>query len=301
MKSKLRIVSRSSKLALKQVEIFCNKLSKKFDFEIIKIQTSADKILDKPLYELGGKGLFTKELEECLLKNIADIAVHSLKDMDNNIAKGTTLLAVLKRESRNDVFVSNYKNLSFLPFNAVIGTSSPRRTAFIKAYRKDLKIKSCRGNIDTRLNKLKEGQYDALILAKAGMKRMKLKFTNVIPISILPPPAGQGVIAIQCSNLLNKKSKDDLHKLVNDEKTFYETLAERSLVKHLNGSCRSPISSSANINKAGILTLKGYVADIKGSKIIYDSFFDNYKNAKRIGEKLAKNLIRKGANKILGL
>ena len=301
MKSKLRIVSRSSKLALKQVEIICQKIKHRFDFEIIKVQTQADKLREKPLYEFGGKGLFIKELEDYLIKDKADIAIHSLKDMETILAKGTELLAVAERKYRNDVLISNFKNLSSLPENSVIGTSSPRRTAFIKTYRKDIIVKICRGNVDTRLKKLHQGRYDALILSRAGMERLNHKFTSEIPISILPPSVGQGVIAIQSSNFLNEQDSNILQKLTNHEKTYYEILAERSFIKHLNGSCRSPISSLADINKNGVLKLQGYVVNLKGTKMVKGSLSDNFKNAINIGEKLAKKLIKKGAKDILAL
>ena len=299
MKSKLKIVSRSSNLALKQVEIVKEKLSKFFDIEIIKIKTKADNNTQRPLYEIGGKGLFVKELEKYLIEKKADVAIHSLKDVETSLAKNTFLCAVTARESRHDVLVGEYKNLSLLPRDAIIGTSSPRRTAFLKAYRKDFQIKICRGNIETRIEKLKKGEYDALILAEAGLKRLNIDCKNVIPLEIMPPSAGQGVIAIQSLESSEKENINKLISSINDKSVYFEILAERSLVKHLNGNCRSPISSNATSNQSGEITLQGSVANMNGTEILSDQVSGKKTDAEIIGKKLAEKLILKGARKIL--
>ena len=301
MKSKLRIVSRSSNLALKQVEIIEKKLKKVYDIEIIKVKTFADKNIRKPLYEIGGKVHFVKELENVLLEKKADIAIHSLKDMETILAENTFICAVSTRESRNDVLISDYDCLSSLPKKSVIGTSSPRRTAFLKAFRKDFIIKICRGNVETRIKQLKTGIFDALVLAEAGLKRLNIKYKNIIPLKIIPPAAGQGVIAIQTSNNYSKQKVKRIAKIINDEVSFCEITAERSLVRYLNGSCQSPISSNAICSpKTKRLTLKGSVANLSGSKIINDEISGKSDDAEAIGKILAQRLIIKGAKKILG-
>ena len=167
---KIKIASRSSRLALKQTEIVSKSLKKFFEIEVVKVSTTGDKFLNKPLAEIGGKGLFVKELERSLLNRDAHIAVHSLKDMEVHIAKDTFIGAIHSRDSRNDVLLGKFKSLSDLPKNAIIGTTSPRRTAFLKYFRNDLTIKLCRGNIESRISKLNENKYDALVLAEAGVE-----------------------------------------------------------------------------------------------------------------------------------
>ena len=147
--------------------------------------------------------------------------------METELAKNTYICAVAKRESKHDVLVSEYKNIASLPIKASIGTSSPRRKGFLKAFRPDLNIKQCRGNVETRLNKLKNGEFDGLILAEAGLKRLKIRYNNIISLDIIPPAAGQGVIAIQCHKDLEKQKVDKIFSLINDDKTFYEIQAER--------------------------------------------------------------------------
>ena len=198
---KIKIASRSSRLALKQTEIVSKSLKKFFEIEVVKVSTTGDKLLNKPLAEVGGKGLFVKELERSLLNGDAHIAVHSLKDMEVHIAKDTFIGAIHSRDSRNDVLLGKYKSLSDLPKNAIIGTNSPRRTAFLKYFRNDLTIKLCRGNIESRISKLNENKYDALVLAEAGLNRLDINYSYKRPIKDMPPSAGQGAIAIQCLNL----------------------------------------------------------------------------------------------------
>ena len=299
MKSKLVIVSRSSNLALKQVEIITKKLSRTFDIELIKVRTTADKNLKQPLYKIGGKGLFVKELEKFLIERKADLAIHSLKDMETELAKDTCICAVTKSTSKYDVLLSNYDGLSLLPKNAIIGTSSPRRTAFLKAFRSDFIIKICRGNIETRIEKLNKGKFDALVLAEAGLKRLKIKYKSVIPFKIIPPAAGQGAIAIQCHNKLEKQKKEKIISLINNKIAYFQSLAERSLVKNLNGSCKSPISAEANTDKFGNITLKASVSNFNGTKIISDEMVGGETEAEALGKKLAKSLMLKGAKNIL--
>ena len=244
---KIKIASRSSRLALKQTEIVSESLKKFFEIEVVKVSTTGDKLLNKPLAEVGGKGLFVKELERSLLNGDAHIAVHSLKDMEVHIAKDTFIGAIHSRDSRNDVLLGKFKSLSDLPKNAIIGTTSPRRTAFLKYFRNDLTIKLCRGNIESRISKLNENKYDALVLAEAGLNRLDIDYSCKIPIKVMPPSAGQGAIAIQCLNKIKNKKINEIIFSLNDQKAFFETQAERSFIKTINGNCYSPISVSANV------------------------------------------------------
>ena len=266
MKLKIRIATRKSKLALCQVEILKSYFDLGIETEILEVITSGDQILNKSLSEIGGKGLFIKELEKFILDGSADIAVHSMKDMETEIAQNTTISAVLPRGDRSDVLLGKYSTLDDLPYNAVIGTSSVRRAAFTKSYRPDLVIKLLRGNVETRIQKLEDGLFDAIILAKAGLDRLKINVGKQIPSDIMPPAATQGAIAIQSTTNRNNKYEKDLNNYlfnINDNETYFETLAERSFLKTLDGSCRSPISAS-NSYKNGAIE---YQATGGGSKL----------------------------------
>ena len=205
MTLRIRIASRKSNLAIRQVEILKEHLSKDIDINIIEVVTSGDKILDKSLADIGGKGLFIKELENTILKDKADVAVHSMKDMETELAANTKIAGVLPRGSRSDVLLGEYSSLDNLPDGAVIGTSSVRRGAFAKSYRPDLQIKLLRGNVGTRIDKLNNGVFDAIILAKAGLDRLNIDIGHIIPKEIIPPASTQGIIAVQSTT--NKKTK----------------------------------------------------------------------------------------------
>ena len=298
---KIKIASRSSRLALKQTEIVSESLKKFFEIEVVKVSTTGDKLLNKPLAEVGGKGLFVKELERSLLNGDAHIAVHSLKDMEVHIAKDTFIGAIHSRDSRNDVLLGKYKSLSDLPKNAIIGTTSPRRTAFLKYFRNDLTVKLCRGNIESRISKLNENKYDALVLAEAGLNRLDINYSYKIPIKDMPPSAGQGAIAIQCLNKIKNKKINEIIFSLNDQKAFAETQAERSFIKTINGNCYSPISVSANVIDNKTLSIEAYIINTKGTKMITDKIEGHKTEAITTGELLAKKLIKKGAKKLLEL
>ena len=298
---KIKIASRSSRLALKQTEIVSKSLKKFFEIEVVKVSTTGDKLLNKPLAEVGGKGLFVKELERSLLNGDAHIAVHSLKDMEVHIAKDTFIGAIHSRDSRNDVLLGKFKSLSDLPKNAIIGTTSPRRTAFLKYFRNDLTIKLCRGNIESRISKLNENKYDALVLAEAGLNRLDINYSCKIPIKVMPPSAGQGAIAIQCLNKIKNKKINEIIFSLNDQKAFFETQAERSFIKTINGNCYSPISVSANVIDNKTLSVEAYIINTKGTEMITDKIEGHKKDAITTGELLAKKLIKKGAKKLLKL
>ena len=293
MTLKIRIATRKSELALRQVDIVKSYFGEDVETEIIKVITSGDKILNKPLSDIGGKGLFIKELEYFILNGSADIAVHSMKDMETDIANNTEISAVLPRGDRSDVLLGNYVSFDDLPDKAIVGTSSVRRAAFAKNYRPDLNIKILRGNVETRIEKLNSGLYDAIILAKAGLDRLNIKVGNIIPNEIIPPASSQGVIAIQSTTNGNNEYQKQLKILlnkINDERAFFETLAERSLLKTLDGSCRSPISASAHFTDSEELILYGAIATLDGKKVIRSKITGSIKDAIKLGEELGNKI-----------
>ena len=302
MKLKIRIATRKSKLALCQVEILKSYFDLSIETEILKVITSGDQILNKSLSEIGGKGLFIKELEKFILDGSADIAVHSMKDMETEIAQNTTISAVLPRGDRSDVLLGKYSTLDDLPYNAVIGTSSVRRAAFTKSYRPDLVIKLLRGNVETRIQKLEDGLFDAIILAKAGLDRLKINVGKQIPSDIMPPAATQGAIAIQSTTNRNNKYEKDLNNYllnINDNETYFETLAERSLLKTLDGSCRSPISASAYIIENDRLKLYGAIARLDGTKVVKSEIVGLKKDAVLLGKNLGTEILSKANGEII--
>ena len=296
MTLKIRIATRKSRLALRQVEIVKTYLRKEVQAEIVEIITSADKILNKSLSDLGGKGLFIKELENYILNDKADIAVHSMKDMEIEVAAQTRIGAVLPRGDRSDVLLGKYSSLDDLPDKAIIGTSSVRRAAFLKSYRQDLEIRLLRGNVETRIQKLHEGIFDGIILAKAGLDRLNISEGNVIPKEIIPPASAQGVIAIQSTENKKNQYEKDLNDYlydINDMNTYYETLAERSFLSELDGSCRSPISSSAYIVDNDYLSLHGAVANLDGTRVIKSEIKGSKEDAVLLGQELGKEIMIK--------
>jgi hydroxymethylbilane synthase len=261
---KIRIITRNSKLAMWQAHYVEQQL--KFYYpelltEIIGITTEGDRILDKSLEKIGGKGLFIKELEYQLLMGKADIAVHSLKDLPANLASEFALAAILKREDPRDAFVSNHFNaLEELPNDAVVGTSSARRSAILRKYYPHLRIKLLRGNLQTRLAKLDANEYDAIILAVAGLTRLNLadRIKQVLAVDEFIPAIGQGVLAIEvCSN---RPELIQLIKVLNDTDSFLAVSAEREMGKYMNASCNIPIAGFATVS-GGELKLKAILAD----------------------------------------
>jgi len=301
MTFKIRIATRRSKLALRQVEIVKSFFGQEVQTDIVEVITSADKILDKSLSDIGGKGLFIKELESYILNDDADIAVHSMKDMETQVAENTKIAAVLPRGDRSDVLLGKYNSLDDLPYKAIIGTSSVRRAAFTKSYRPDLNIKLLRGNVETRIQKLDEGMFDGIILAKAGLDRLNILEGNIIPKEIIPPASSQGVIAIQSTENKKNQFEKDLNNYlsnINDMNTFYETLAERSFLSELDGSCRSPISSSAYVLDNDLL-LYGAVANLDGTKVIKSEIKGPKKDAVLLGKELSKEIMVKSNGELV--
>ncbi|MEO1927449.1 MAG: hydroxymethylbilane synthase [Nautiliaceae bacterium] len=283
---KLTIATRGSKLALWQAEWVKERLEKlghEVDLKIVT--TTGDKILDKPLAQIGGKGLFIKEVEEALLRGEAQIAVHSLKDFPTQYdEEHFTLAAIPKRESVEDVFLSeNYETLAELPHNAVIGTSSIRRAMQLKGFRDDLVITDLRGNVDTRINKLKDGKYDAIILAYAGVKRLGLlkevKYFEVLDTDIMVPAMGQGALGIET---INDEAVINAVKPLNDLRTQIAVTIERDFVDTLNLGCHAPVGVHAKLMIDDSIKIKA--ALLKDDKVVKKEMvvdFDEWKNAGR--------------------
>ena len=299
---KIVIGSRGSQLALWQanwVKSELERLHSNADIDIRIIATSGDNIQDVPLSKIGGKGLFVKEIEEALLANEIDLAVHSMKDVPMELPTELGISVITKRENPLDVLISkNGEKLADLPQGATIGTSSLRRSSQLLKYRDDFKIHPLRGNVDTRLRKVEEGKYDAILLASAGLNRLGWanRITEEISHDILLPAMGQGALGIETR--LDDTMIYNFISTLNHEQTHYAVSAERSLVGRLDGGCQVPIGAYARIEK-GLITLKGLVASLDG-KIIYK--LENVgpvDDAINIGQELGAQLLKMGANEIL--
>ncbi len=299
---KIRIGTRKSKLALWQTEFVAKKLKENFpeiEIEIVKITTKGDKILDVPLAKVGGKGLFVKEIEEALLRKEIDLAVHSLKDVPTYFPEGLGLTAITEREEPNDAFVSiKYNSLMDLPKGAVVGTSSLRRKSQIKKLRPDLNIKDLRGNVDTRLKKLENGEYDAIILAYAGLKR--LGFENKVKEKFSPyefiPAVAQGFLGIETR--LDDNKTIEIVKVLNDEKSYIRAKAERSFLKRLEGGCQVPLGAYSEIEN-NKLKMIGFISDLEGKNFIKGEIQGDINSAENLGKKLAEELLDRGGKEIL--
>ncbi|SEQ93169.1 hydroxymethylbilane synthase [Amphritea atlantica] len=300
----VRIATRQSPLALWQAEYVKAELEKfhpGIKVELMGFTTKGDVLLDSPLSKIGGKGLFVKELEVAMLANEADIAVHSMKDVPMEFPEGLGLAVICPREKPTDAFVSNhYKSVDELPQGAVVGTSSLRREAQLKAARPDLQIKTLRGNVNTRLRKLDEGQYDAIILATAGL--LRLEMADRIASEITPeeslPAGGQGAVGIECRS--DDATTIELLKPLHDQQTAYRVTAERAMNRRLEGGCQVPIACYATLNEASDeLYLRGLVASTDGTQVLRDELRNSPDNAEAMGIELAERLLAAGADKIL--
>lgn len=300
--SHLIIASRESLLALWQarhIQAKTRALYPELDVSILGMTTSGDQILDTPLAKIGGKGLFVKELEVAMQEGRADIAVHSMKDVPMNLPEGFTLAAIGEREDPRDALVSNeYKNLADLPAGAVVGTSSLRRQALLKAHYPHLVITPLRGNVQTRLRKLDEGQFAAIVLAAAGLKRLEL--SERIACTLAPsdslPAVGQGAIGIEC--LADRADLMELLAPLNHPDTAACVTAERAMSRRLAGSCQTPLGGYAQILN-GQLSLTGFVADLEGTRFVQATLSGSPVDAEKIGTALAEDLLAQGAGKIL--
>lgn len=298
----LKIATRQSPLALWQANYVKDRLQQLYPdliVELVPMVTKGDVILDSPLAKIGGKGLFVKELENALLNKEADIAVHSMKDVPMQFPEGLGLAVICKREDPRDAFVSNsYRTFSELPRGAVVGTSSLRRQCQLKALRPDLDIRSLRGNVGTRLSKLDNGDYDAIILASAGLIRLGLadRIASFIEVEQSLPAAGQGAVGIECRT--DDVQVKQLLAPLADAETTCCVLAERAMNNHLQGGCQVPIGGYAVLQQ-GQLYLRALVGDVDGSKIIRAEGKSAVENADILGVQIAEQLLAQGADKIL--
>jgi len=303
MKShKIIIGSRGSQLALWQanwVKSQLENLHGNADISIRVITTSGDKIKDVPLSKIGGKGLFVKEIEEALLAKEIDLAVHSMKDVPIEIPSQLEISIITKRENPLDALISkNGIKLADLPQGATIGTSSLRRSSQLLNYRNDFKIHPLRGNVDTRLKKVEEGKYDAILLASAGLNRLgwSNRITEEISHEIIIPAMGQGALGIE-TRLGDSKTYNFISSL-NHEQTNYEVSAERALVGKLDGGCQVPIGAYAK-TEDNLITLKGLVSSLDGKIIHKSEIVGPIDDAINIGQDLGEELLKMGANEIL--
>jgi hydroxymethylbilane synthase len=301
----VRIGTRKSQLALVQTYWVQGELKKYFpgiEFEVEKMSTQGDKILDVPLAKIGDKGLFTKELEVGMLNKDTDLAVHSLKDLPTNLPSGLMLGCVTTRENPADALVVNEKHkdkqLDTLPSGAVIGTSSLRRLAQLRHHFPHLEFKDVRGNVNTRLAKLDAGEYDAIILAVAGLQRLDFgdRIHQVIPPEISLHAVGQGALGIEC-----REGDEDiltLLKVLEHSESRDRCYAERSFLRELEGGCQVPIGVNTSI-EGDTLSLTGMVASLDGQRLIKDEVSGDRKEAEKLGIDLANLLKQQGAQEIL--
>lgn len=295
------IGTRGSRLALWQAEHVANRLKEHTDVpvKLEKIKTTGDKILDAPLSKIGDKGLFVKEIEQALLDEKIHLAVHSMKDMPTALPDGLVIAAALEREDPRDALISEkYSSITEFGKDTVVGTSSLRRQAQLLNIYPRLKIVDVRGNLDTRLDKLKNGLFDAIILAGAGVRRLGYheKIRQLIPKTEIMPAVGQGAIAIEIKS--GNEFIASLVDKINHNDTLKCVTAERSLMKQLEGGCQVPIGASATIS-GGKLDIEGIIASLDGSKLLMARVGGDAGDAEKLGTKLAENLIQQGAGKIL--
>ncbi len=296
---KIRIGTRGSRLALWQAQFVAAELKKFFpalDVELVTVHTTGDKILDAPLAKIGGKGLFTKELEFQLARGEIDAAVHSLKDVPTELPDGFRIAAITRRAQPFDAFVSNkFPTFDALPTGAVIGTSSLRRAAQVSALRPDVAIKNLRGNVETRLGKLDAGDFDAIILAAAGLERLGHAARIRELLTAIIPAAGQGALAIE--TLGDDESTLRLVRRLNDAETFAAAEVEREFLREVGGSCQVPVGVFAQVVNEQ-LTVRAVIASPDGKRLVTDSTTAPL-DSPHIGLKLAHRLLELGGRKIL--
>lgn len=302
MKAELKIGTRQSLLALWQSNFIAGELRKEYpncEVTLKKIVTKGDRILDVPLAQIGGKGLFTKEIEEELLDGTVDLAVHSLKDMPTVLPEGLCLTVITSRANVGDAFVSNkYNSFAELPQGAVLGTSSLRRRAQLLAARPDLKIVDLRGNVDTRLRKLDEGNMDAIILAAAGLQRLGHgdRIKEIIPTSVCLPAVGQGALAIECRT--DNTEVREMLAFLNDKATKQATDAERAFLGLVEGGCQVPIGVHAEVQDNEI-KIEAIIASLDGSTVLRNTISGDAEKAVELGQKLGHKMLSEGGQDIL--
>jgi hydroxymethylbilane synthase len=305
MVNKIRIGTRASKLAVWQANHLKSLLEIRFPgllIEIHRIKTTGDNILDAPLSQIGSKGLFTKEIETALLDNSIDIAVHSYKDVPTSIPEGLAVGAVMEREDPHDIFIANpnknIRSVADLPQNPVIATGSPRRISQLLNMRPDAQIIDVRGNIDTRLKKLDESDWDGIILAKAGVVRLGFaeRITEILSFEKMLPAVGQGALAIEIRD--GDKVVEDIVRFVHHAQTASVVTAERALLKYLEGGCQIPVGAYAHIHN-DIIQLNAVVGSLDGKLLVRGEKKGSIPEADKIGTDLAKELFDMGGGQIL--
>jgi len=300
--SKLRIATRKSPLALWQANHVRDALMTRnpgLEVELFTMTTQGDKILDTPLAKVGGKGLFVKELELGILEGRADLAVHSMKDVPVEFPEGLGLAAILVREDPRDALISNvFTSIDTLPEGARVGTSSLRRQCQLRARRPDLEVLDLRGNVNTRLAKLDNGDYDAILLAAAGVKRMgwEDRITELLPPEQFLPAIGQGAIGIEIRVADDKVSR--VVKALNDGQTATRIRAERALNERLQGGCQVPIAGYSEISH-GVMVLRALVGRPDGTELVQGVISGKPEDAEELGQVLADDLLSRGAKQIL--
>lgn len=298
----IRIATRRSPLALWQAEYVRDELLARnpgLRVELVAISTRGDKILDTPLAKIGGKALFVKELETAMLDGDADIAVHSMKDVPMEFPDGLFLPVICEREDPRDAFVSaSCKDVMSLPMGARVGTSSLRRQCQLRSLRPDLQIGDLRGNVGTRLGKLDSGEFDAIVLAAAGLIRLKLKsrIAQFLPTELSLPAGGQGAVGIECRQ--NDQQVISLLQPLHDHASAARVTAERALNRRLQGGCQVPIACYAELD-ADQLHLRGLVGQVDGKLILRTEIRGHRQNAEQLGVTAAEDLLAQGADKIL--
>lgn len=295
----IRIGTRASRLALWQAEFVATELRRFFttlEVELVKVSTTGDKILDAPLAKIGGKGLFTKELELQLASGAIDLAVHSLKDVPTELPEGFRIAAITKRAQPFDAFVSNrFKTFNALPSGSIVGTSSLRRAAQILSLRPDLQIKNLRGNVETRLRKLDAGEFDAIILAAAGLERLGYSARIGELMTELIPAAGQGALAIETR--AGDAKTFELVQSLNDAETCAAVTVEREFLREVGGSCQIPVGVFAQLDGDNI-NVRALIASSDGQRVV-KAFETAPISQSGLGKKIAAQLLNSGGSDIL--
>ncbi len=298
----LRIGTRGSKLALTQSEWVKGKIEAQHPdvkVELVRVRTTGDKILDAPLSKIGGKGLFVKEIEEALVNERIDLAVHSMKDVPAALPEGLILTTFPEREDPRDAFVSTkYDRLEQLPQGARVGTGSLRRSAQLLHIRPDLELVPVRGNVDTRLRKLEGGEYEAIILAASGLRRLGLKdrISQALGVEQIIPAIGQGALGLE----VRRDDEETIGRIafLNHRETQITVKAERAFLTELGGGCQVPLAAFCRTEN-GQLCLEGMVAELDGSKVLRDQMRGEESEAEEMGIALARRLLAAGADEIL--
>ena len=298
----ITIGTRASKLALWQAEYIAAEIEKHHGcrVELRKMTTKGDRILDAPLAKIGGKGLFTKELEQAMLAGEIDLAVHSLKDMPTEVPEGLVIGAITQRLDAGDAFVSaHYRSMEDLPQGAKVGTSSLRRRAQLLAVRPDLTILDLRGNVNTRLAKLDAGEFDAIVLAAAGLKRLGLgeRIRTILPRAMILPAVGQGALAIECR--ADDGRIQEMIDFLRDTEMTAAATAERAFLRRVEGGCQIPVGVYAEVGEGNVLHVEAMIASIDGMRVCRSRSMGTPAEAEKIGVALAEELLDVGGREIL--